>query len=277
MHSAPRNARLHLLCGDEARRRDPVSPAPAAAISASTAGRSGPSPKNIACSPAMPLHASSTAATPAGARFSGIMRAANTTSCSASTPPAAQRSPRTRPPAPSPLRAAPPRAGAPRAGARSRTLAGGSARSRLHAVADLAAGAPEVLAPVPAAPYLVPVDHEAEAAAGPRYGGSQQREVGERGGVRRRRSGARGGAGATARRARTPAAAECCRRPAVGVEPHPRPHGHHAGGPAELGGPPPVPLAQGQIGDLVPLADERSARLRYQRSAPPTVWGNRQS
>ena len=41
----------------------------------------------------------------------------------------------------------------------------------------------------------------------------------------------------------------------------------------ELGPLPSRPLAERQVVDLVPAAASRSARLRYQRSAPPIVYG----
>ena len=57
--------------------------APWRAISASTASRSGPSPKKTPRRPGTRSAARATAATPSGARFSGIMRPANTTKGSA--------------------------------------------------------------------------------------------------------------------------------------------------------------------------------------------------
>ena len=78
---------------------------------------------------------------------------------------------------------------------------------RLHALADPPADSAEVLAPVLAAPDLVPVDHEPEAAAAaaPTAAASSEK-YGKRGGVDHVVAARRGAAGARARRRRTRAA-----------------------------------------------------------------------
>ena len=64
--------------------------------------------------------------------------------------------------------------------------------------------------------------------------------------------------------------------PAVRVQLHPRADRDDAHA-RELRRSVRLPLAQRQVGDLVPAAASRSARFRYQRSAPPIVYGYRQS
>ena len=128
---------------------------------------------------------------------------------------------------------------------------------------------PEVLDPVATAPDLVPVDHErgirpCVARARPRAA----RSTGTRP-CAPRRSAPRAGAGARARprRRRAAAGSACARR---GVQRHPRPDGDHphAGTSARST---PLPLPQRQVRHVVSSAARRSARFRYQRSAPPTV------
>ena len=115
----------------------------------------------------------------------------------------------------------------------------------------------EVLAPVGAAPDLVPVDDQRDSApSGRTSAGGEQREVRERTPCGRRRSGGRGAAGASS----TPSAEDERRQdpaPAAGVysairgpavdDPHAR---------VEVGLLAALPLAQRQVGDLVALGRE---------------------
>ena len=90
---------------------------------------------------------------------------------------------RTRPRAPSTPPRSPPREAAPRAAARSRTPAGARAAQSACTACRRARRAAEVLAPVVAAPDLVPVDHQPEAAQPRTTRRGEQREVRERGRV----------------------------------------------------------------------------------------------
>ena len=124
----------------------------------------------------------------------------------------------------------------------------------LHRLAHAAAGLPEVRAPVGAAPQLEPVHHEPEAADGARRRRGEQREVRERRGVHDVVAVPRGEeVGEDAR-------AEDERRgdpalPGAAVERHPRAHADHADA-RHLAPLPARPLAQRDVGHLVPVGRE---------------------
>ena len=269
---------------DEARAPRRRRSSPCAAIAASTAARSGPSPKIAPRSSGTARARSARSpARRAGARFSGMWRPANTTtrlgrraarrrraspaySPSSTVDLAAQR----------PRRAAAPRCRRAKQNARWRhAQAQRAARRQPTRAADAA----EVLAPVRARPDLVPVDDERGSGAARR---SQRRRRAARStGTRRcgrRRSGGRGAAGARARRRRTRAAAAIRRLPSARVERHPRPgrDDAHAGAVAALAAA--VPLAQRQVGDLVarrPPAARRGCGTSARRRRRCTGTGSR--
>ena len=266
-------ARAVSACGEAAGRDR--SPAARARRSPRRApSRSGPSPKNSPRRPVDPL---------AAQRHRGDRRAAPASRGSAAREqhqriapragPAAAASRRTARAGPSPGRAAPPRAGARRA-AREKQKArwGTRAHSRCTSAPTRPPSAAEVFAPVVAAPDLEPVDHQLEARAAARTSaGGEQREVGERAGVHDVVAAAvaqqvhEHAEPEHQRRQDPPAPAGACTAPSAAPPLTTRTRGSICGALAAL------PLAQRQVGDLVALRAERSARLRYQRSAPPTV------
>ena len=165
--------------------------------------------------------------------------------------------------APSARRAGPRRAAAPRAAARSRRRAAARARSSRCTNAPTAPPArAQVLAPVGARPHLVPVDDERvarRAASRPPPRAARSRGTRRCG---RRRSGARAAAGATARRAPNTSGGRIRRRPlasltysAIRGPTDAHVDARHAGVHAA------VPLAQRQVGDLVPVGREPLAEV----------------
>jgi hypothetical protein len=122
----------------------------------------------------------------------------------------------------------------------------------LHQPADAPAQAAEVVAPVGVAPDLEPIDLQAVTARPAQQGGRQQREVGKGADVQHLV------AAPVAQQVRQHAEPEDERRqdatpPAGRVEGHPRSHGPHVHPWIEIELLAPLPLAQRQIGDLVPL------------------------
>ena len=260
--SARRSARLDSRGVDEPGRLDDALAAPASSIARSApAPRSGPSPK---ITPRELRRRARARARPRGGTarrgFSGMWRPAKTTSGSACVGLGRRRAARVlalEHASTSPRR--------PSSRSRSRVQAreaegalAARARTRAAPPADAPADRPEVLAPVVAAPHLVPVDDEPEA---PRSGrasaGGQQREVRERRGVddvvaaavaqqvpqhaeRRRRSGGsdRGG----------------CRRARRGSSRGPT--ATHVARPGSAAARPRSHCTQRQVGDLVPVGGQ---------------------
>ncbi len=131
----------------------------------------------------------------------------------------------------------------------------GDARAQaLHQLAHAPAEAAEVGAPVVAAPHLKPVDDEAVARERARQRGGEQREVGEGAGVHDVV------AAAVAQQVPEHAGAEHERRqdaPArAGVQRHARAGGDDANARVEVEPLAAIPLAQRQIGHLVPLGHQ---------------------
>ena len=127
---------------------------------------------------------------------------------------------------------------------------------RLDRVADRAAEPAEVLAPVLAAPDLVPVHDEpvaAEPAQRPRPPAARSTGTRRCG---RRRSGARGAAGAQSTPAPNTSGGRMRRRPRPGVERHARPDRHRPARRRTTARSPRVPLAQREVGDLVAVGRE---------------------
>ena len=148
---------------------------------------------------------------------------------------------------------------------------------RLHGVSDPPADRPEILDPVVARPHLVPVDHAADSGPVPAARpGRQQREVRKGGGVDDVVAApvaqqVPGDPKPEDERREDPASA------GPRVQLHARADRDHAnaGDVAVLAA---LPLAQRQVAsprDRQPPGARRGCR--YQRSAPPTVYGNRQS
>ena len=251
-----------------------TSPRPSSATRRSTSGRSGPSPNTSRRRSGARSRSAGIASTSAGTRFSGMWLPGEHQR--------RLRGLRTRPLeragvlAEQELRLAA-QALAPEplgmeAGEAEGPL-GHACAEQLHRVAE-PAGTPEVLAPVVARPHLVPVHHQAEAAEPPHRGRREQREVGERGRVHHVV------VPAVAEQVRQHPGAEHERRgdpPApVAVEVEARAHRHHAHA-GHLGLLGALPLAEREVGDRVAVPREPLPSSRYQRSAPPTVYGNRQS
>ena len=136
---------------------------------------------------------------------------------------------------------------------------GNAQAERLNGLADAAAHGPEVLAPVVAAPDLVPVHHEPEAAQRAHERRRQQREV------RKRRRVDHVVAAAVAEEVPEHAGAEHERRqhppaPARRVELHPRAGAHHAHA-RNLAALVASPLPKGEVGDLVPIGGQAFAEV----------------
>ena len=136
---------------------------------------------------------------------------------------------------------------------------GNAQAERLNGLADAAAHGPEVLAPVVAAPDLVPVHHEPEAAQRAHERRRQQREV------RKRRGVDHVVAAAVAEEVPEHAGAEHERRqhppaPAGRVELHARAGAHHAHA-RHLGTLVASPLPKGEVGDLVSIGGQAFAEV----------------
>ncbi len=198
MQSGAPQRLVDLLGGDEAGRPDVLAGVLGARSPRAPARARGRRRRRCPRSPGIRRAAAATPATTAGARFSGIMRPANTTTGSAARATRGLQRAGVLALEHGHLAAQPLlRAGARRAGARSRRRCWGTrAQARCTACPIASPDPAEVLAPVGAAPHLVPVDDEPVAPERPQ----QRRPPAARSRGRRRcarpHSGGRGAAGA---------------------------------------------------------------------------------